>query len=185
MPPLFKMRVTVNQELLNDLRGLPQRARWNMKREMQTDLRPYLTQEVNALAPDLAPASPAPPFEFGGVMSGISGYDTNNPSRRYYFALIRGNPALSDGQHWIRTGDIEGSFEVEVSDKFIENLVRIVNRHPKAKYLLSPWQVAGFRNSGWNASMAQLRQIIRKSAIVRIRVLWRRALHDALKGKGQ
>lgn len=184
MPPLFKMSLTVNPGTLDNLKALPTRARGNLRSKLRTDLAPALEAEANRLMPTLNPPGASHPFEFGGVLSGVSGYDPKNPSRRKYFAMVAAGQVPSDGNAYARTGEIETSFEVEIASQFIENLIRILNRHPKAKYLYGPWSVAGHRNTGWELRIPEARSILRKSGIVKIKILWREAVAEAARGKG-
>lgn len=184
MPPLFRMNLTVNLTTLDNLKALPARARSNLRSKLRTDLAPALEAEVNRLMPTLDPPSAGHPFEFGSVLSGVSGYSPKNPSRRKYFAMLSAGQIPTDGNSYARQGEIESSFEVEIAGQFIESLIRVINRHAKAKYVYGPWQVAGHRNTGWGIRLEEARSIFRKSAIIKIKVLWREAVAEAARGKG-
>lgn len=171
MPPLFKIKLTTSEDLLGTLKELPARAKQTFKTKMRIEFAPKFEAEVNALMPSLAPGTPSSPFAFGTPRS-----------KRYYFWLITSTEGLTDGSHWLRTGDIESSFEVQVSDRLIENLIRVINRHPKAKYLYGPWQVQGHTNTGWGEEVKESRRQLGQRARVLIIVIWRESLTDAMKG---
>src|SRR5882724_1737955 len=99
--PQFKMKLTINQGVLNNLRTLPDRAKRIFRNRMQTEVRPRLQQLVDDKFPELVPDGPISPFVFG-----------TGKSQNYYFWLIGQDPELTDGKHWIRTGDIENAWEV-------------------------------------------------------------------------
>lgn len=166
------MRLTVNQSVLGVIRDLPERAQRNLRRKLQTDLKPELQADVDALM--AAPAKPRDdtPFEFG-----------TDKSRRYWFVLIRARPDLTDGSHYIRFGIIQEGFEVLVSDRLRQNLVKIVNVQPKSTYVYGPWQVAGHRNTGWGAQFEQARQALQSKTISRIVQYWYEAVNEAARGK--
>lgn len=172
MPPIFKMRLQVNQDLLERLRALPERAQRNIKRKIRIELGPDLEEDANNLMEE-GPGQVSSPFQFGTAKS-----------RRFYMALVREYPELTDGAHWLRTGEIERSFVVEVSDRFRENLIRIVNKHGKGKYLLGPWLVAGHAKTGWPELADEVRLQLRAKARREIARMWRDSVKEAIKGQG-
>lgn len=172
MPPLFKMRLKVNQELLTRLRELPVRAQRLIKLRIRTELGPDLEKDANELMLE-GPGQVSDPFEFG-----------TDKSRRFYMALVNEYPELTDGEHWLRSGDIETSFVVEVSDRFRENLIRIVNKHSKGKYVLGPWLVAGHENTGWPEKAEEVRLQLQGKARREIARMWRESVKQAFKGQG-
>lgn len=183
MPPLFMLKIAVNQSKLEDLKALPTRARSNLRSALRTDLAPALEAEINRIMPTLDPPNAEHPFEFGSVLNGIDGYSAKNPSRRKYFAMVAAGEVPSDGSAYSRTGDIETSFEVEIAGQFIENLIRVFNRHTKARFLYGPHQVAGHRNTGWGVRLEEAKAIFQKSTRIRVAALWRKSVAAAAKGR--
>ena len=172
MPPIFKMRLQVNQDLLERLRALPERAQRNIKRKIRIELGPVLEEDANDLMEE-GPGQVSSPFQFG-----------TDKSRKFYLALVNEYPELTDGEHWLRTGEIERSFVVEVSDRFRENLIRIVNKHGKGRFVLGPWTVQGHINTGWPDFADEVRQVLRAKARREIARMWRDSIREAIKGQG-
>lgn len=169
---MFKFTITVNQGLLQQLRDLPMRAQRNLRARMQTELQPELQDRVDALMGE-PPGPVSEPFEFGSAKS-----------RAFYFILIRENPGLTDGAHWIWTGEMASGFRVEISDRLRENLIRVINRKQKAPFVYGPWMVAGHLNTGYSLQVSIARRQLRQYAIRRILVFWRQAVRDGLRGVG-
>lgn len=169
---MFRMYLRVNRGPLDVIRQLPERAQRNLRRKLQTDLKPELEADVEAMMASPARPRDDTPFEFG-----------SGQSRRYWFVLVQANPTLSDGRHYIRTGIIEGGFEVIVSDRLRENLVRITNVQPKSTYVYGPWQVAGHRNTGWGEQFEQARQRLQSKTTGKIVQYWYEAVDEATRGK--
>jgi hypothetical protein len=172
MPPYFRMRLTVNEDLLNRLRQLPERSQRNLRRKLATELKPELQADVDELFAE-PPPPVSDPFEFGTEKSHI-----------YYILMVRENPILTDGQHWIRTGIIESGFNVEVSDRLRGNLIRIRNIQPDARYVFGPWLVPGHRNTGWPEWVERARPFLQEKMIRRIEEMWAEAVREAIKGQG-
>lgn len=179
---MFRMHLTINQELLNRLRQMPDRAQRNLRRRLQTELAPELQQDVDALMQP-GPGPVAEPFAFGTAKS-----------KRYFFALVREHPEYTDGTHWLRGGPmaIENAFRVQISDRLRENLVNIKNVQREstgtkpwpARYVLGPWAVAGHIRTGWPEQADIARQLLREKAIKRIIEMWKESVRDAVKGVG-
>jgi len=169
----FRMRLTVNQAVLGVIRELPERAQRNLRRKLQTQLKPELQADVDALMASPAKPRDDTPFEFG-----------TDKSRRFWFVLIRASPDLTDGSHYLRSAIIEEGFQVTVSDRLRENLVKIVNIQPKSTFVYGPWQVAGHRNTGWGAEFERARQELQAKAIAKIVQYWYEAVDEGTKGKG-
>jgi len=170
--PFFKMKLTVNQEVLNyKLRELPARAKRIFRNKMQTEIRPILQEYVDNLFPELVPDGPISPFIFG-----------SDASRKYYFWLIGQDDTLTDGSHWIRTGDIENAWEVRFTGGIEESLFTIANVHPRAKYVYGPFQVASHKLAGWGDELEIARQLIEEEARKQIIRIWRDSFQLATKG---
>lgn len=167
----FRMRLTVNQELLDRLRQLPERAQRNLRRELNTTFKEEMQDEVDKLIE--APGSPTFPFKFG-----------TEKSRIFYLLWIRENPELSDGEHWIRSKIIESGFNVEVSDRLRGNLITIRNIQPAARYVFGPWLVPGHGETGWPEVVERARPILQQLMIAKLEALWREAVRQAVKGQG-
>lgn len=163
------MKLTINQALMERLRALPEKAKSTMRRKVREVLKPEMKQLLDSLLP-LNPGPPSNPFQFG-----------TDKSLRYYFWLISAIDGLTDGKHWIRTGEVDSGFDIEVSDRLQANLVTVLNRHPAAKYVYGPWQVAGHKNTGWQTEANALRQLLLDYAIRRSYELWVEAVRENLK----
>lgn len=168
MPSYFKMRLTVNEDLLNRLRQLPERSQRNLRRKLQTELKPELQADVDALAAE-PPPPVSDPFQFA-----------TEKSRIFYILMVRENPTLTDGHHWIWTGIIESGFSVEVSDRLRGNLIRIRNIQPDAIFVFGPRLVPGHALTGWPEWAGRMKPILRAKALERIEQLWKESVHEAL-----
>lgn len=168
--PFFKMKLELNENLLERLRQLPERSRRNLKRKMVTELGPELQKDVDELMSE-PPGPVSDPFRFGSWESMI-----------YYIMLVREDPTLTDGKHWLRTTIIESGFRVEVSDRFSLTMIRVRNIQPKAKYVYGPWQVAGHENTGWGENFAEIKAFLRQKMRTSVRRMWREAIKEARKG---
>ena len=169
----FKFKISVNQERIDTWRSAPRRARDIFRRLLQTEFRDELQDAVDALMPDLAPASAVYPFAFG----------TEKSKWYYLHVIIPEGLVETDGSHYLRSGAIENGFRVLVADYFIGDLVTIKNIQPKAVYVYGPRQVLGFSLSGWGAEMDVARDLLREEAIKLLEVYWRQAVRMALNGE--
>lgn len=174
--PYFTMRLTVNQDWLNNMRALPERSQRNVRRAIQTQLKPDLQDQVKQLTP-LDPGPSVHPFAFGTELS-----------RKYYFWLITQNEDLTDGNSWKRHPDdpesVENAFQVEASDRLRGSLIKIFNNNSAGKWVYGPYQVSGFAATGWQNEAESMRQLLHEYAVGELRRLWRQALVDGLRGEG-
>ena len=128
---MFKLKLELNERLLERLRQLPERSQRNIRRKIATELVPQLQEDVDELLTE-PPGPVSIPFKFGSWESMI-----------YYIMMVRADPTLTDGEHWLRSTIIERGFRVEASDRFRLTMITVRNIQPKAKYVYGPWQVAG------------------------------------------
>lgn len=177
---MLKVSLTINETLLSTLKELPDRTKRNFKTKLRTVLKPELQQETEARM-NVDPGAVSEPFQFGSRNSQI-----------YYLMLVRKNPELSDGDHWIRTGELQSSFRVEVGDYlYADSLITIRNiahrstgtKPYPARYVYSPWAVAGHINTGWAAQFDTAKAELRQYALRRIVELRNEGLREAMKGK--
>lgn len=182
---MFNMRVIQNEEMLQRLRDLPERAQRNIRRKVNTELVPELQTDVSRIMESAPGPSPAD-FQFG-----------TEKSRRYYFFLIRSNPELAGGEHgehWIRSGLLETSWIVEASDRFRVNQITISNNlhqstskgnipYP-AKWVYGDFSPEGHIQTGWPQQARQMRNIIQAKVSRLLKVMWRESVSEALRGKG-
>ena len=163
----------MNEQALANLRGLPVRAQRIMKTKIATELGPILQQATN----DLFEQGPLPvdsPFTFGSDLS-----------KRFYHWLVTVNPSLSDGSHWIRNGDIERAFVVEVSStRCSMGMIQVRNTNPDAKFVFGPWLVEGHRRTGWPDQADVVRYLLRERALEWLRQEWPASWREAAKGEG-
>lgn len=173
--PFLQLKLQTNQDLLDKLRQLPDRSQRNIRRKIVTELVPYLERRANELMNDNPPMVSSP-FAFGGPNRGMR-------SKLYYFWLIRSNPDLTDGAHWIRTGHLEQGWRFEASDRFRSIQVTGRNVEDKAQYVFGPWLVPGHANTGWPEKVEQVREQLQIEMRRMIARLWREAINEALKGQ--
>ncbi len=177
---MFKMRLTVDQDWLANVRAMPERAQRNIRRKIQTSLVPELQADVETILAD-APGPVSSPFAFASPAS-----------RGYWFALIRANPSLTDGRHWIRTGLLEGSWVVTASDRLRMTMITVSNNLREstgqepfpAKFVYGPFEPPGHRNIGWPALLKNARQALHAKMLNRVYQLWAEACKDAVRGQG-
>ena len=174
MPPQFKFTLTINQAYLDTLRQLPDRAQRNLRKLLVTEVGPQLQEATDAL------------FEQGPAVSSPFAFGTE-PSRYHYFKMIREDPDLTAGLHWVRHPEDEDSVEkgfwVKVSDRLRGALITVTNIHPKAKYVFGPWLVPGHGNTGWPEQAVIARMLLHEKAMELIRDAYLRALAAAKKGR--
>lgn len=170
--PFLQLKLQQNDDLLSKLRQLPERSQRNIRRKIVTELVPYLERRANELMmePFVMPSSP---FAFGTPRSRI-----------FYFWLVRNNPELSDGNHWIRTMRLESGFRFEASDRLRAIQVRGRNVEDKAQFVFGPWQVAGHHNTGWDLRVEEVREMLQEEMRRMIARLWRESVREALRGQG-
>jgi hypothetical protein len=161
-------------QALAKVRQIPKRAREIFQQEMGIRLTESLLMDVRDVMAQ-TPGDPSSPFAFA-----------TEKSARFYFWLITSSvfSAATDGSHWIRSGDVENSWQVEVSYGTFSAKLRVFTTHPAAKYLYGPWQVPGHRITGWNAQIEQARRLVYAQA-KRVSVeLYVEALKMAVKDLG-
>lgn len=173
MPPLFRQKLDINQPLLDRMRELPARHQRNLRRRLVTEVGPKLQKTADDLALTLPPEQAVHPFVFGSAKS-----------YWYYRAAIIGLDRWQKGGRYLRTGDIESSFVVRVSDRFRMTMVTVTNTHPKAKYVYGPWAVQGHINTGWPRSTVMMRRVLRQYFIELVAEANRAAWRDAKRGEG-
>ena len=150
---------------LERLRGLGDRVARNFRNRIGTEVSPDLQAGVLAIMAE-SPGVASSPFEFGGELSGVSGYSNNNLSRRFYFWLITSGvfSGATDGKHWIRSGETENSWQTQISFGTFTGKFTLFTKNPAAKYLYGPWQVAGHRNTGWGQQMNNAKTLVFQEA---------------------
>lgn len=169
--PFVQMRLTTNQDLLDKLRQLPERAQRNIRRKIATELVPYLEARAKELMSDMT--MPSSPFVFGTPRS-----------RLYYFWLIHNNKSLADDSHWIRTMRIESGFRFNASDRFRQIQIKGRNVEDKAQYVFGPWLVPGHRNTGWPEKLEEVRQQLEAESRAKLKEMWHDSVREGLKGQG-
>lgn len=177
---MFRLKLTVDPTWLERVRALPERAQRNVRRKIQTELVPELQSDVETILAD-APGPVASPFQFGSTKS-----------QHYWFAMIRANPNLTDGSHWIRTGLLEGSWVVSASDRLrmtqitVSNILReSTGTEPfPAKFVYGPFAPPGHIATGWPALLENARQALHAKMLNRVYQLWGESLKEGVKGQG-
>lgn len=163
---MVRISVSINWQLLERLRDLPDRAQRKVRARIQTELKGELQADTDRVM-ETPPGPVSSPFDFA-----------TERSRRYWFVLVHENPDMTDGQHYIRSGDMGSSFEVRVSDRLRESLISITNRKTAAVYVYGQRMVPGHENTGYREQVQRLRQEIRSKARIRINGYWRAAIKE-------
>lgn len=172
------MKLTIPQSLLDKLRSLPERIQINTRRYFVTEVGPELQADVDAIMPTLVPPGVSSPFVFGNSP------DAATRSREHYFGMLRADPSLSDGSHWIRRPEVEKGFRVFVSDRLRGGLVTISNVHPDAKWVYPGiFQVFGHANSGWGEQFDEAKRVLREVLMKRVRAAAVKGTNDAIHGR--
>lgn len=186
----FRMRLTVNQELLARWRAAPERIQQNFRRKLVTILGPELQKQVD----DLMVAGPGPSL-FGVQFN-------TDKSRRYWFLLIRANPWMTSGGgkahekgHYLRTGLVEAGFRVFVSDRLrgnqftVRNIQEAAKSNPRdlvprlrASYVYGPRYVLGHIATGWVDEADAAQQLLQVYVIERCKALFSESVKEGLRG---
>lgn len=170
MPLYFKLKLTVNRDIIDAMRQLPDRARARLRVKLQTVLKPELQADTDAIF-EQGPEPVDNPFTF-----------ETPASRRKYFAIVTADPTLSDGRHWIRVGTTAEGFDVEVSSQFREGLITIRNVQSEARFLFGPPRaVIGHARTGWPDFAETARQLLHEKAVSRVQELWYEALNESVR----
>lgn len=139
--------------------------------EVSPDLQARV-QEIMATAPGL----PSSPFEFA-----------TEKSARFYFWLVTSSAfsAASDGAHWIRSGDLENSWQVGVEYGAFTARVFIFSRDPSAKYVYrGQHQVPGHARTGWGSQEDEAAKTILREAKRATVYIWNYSVRLARKEVG-
>lgn len=154
---MFRVNVTQPAATILAIRTLPVRAQREFRRELQTQVKPAVEQDVQELvAPYPGPA--AHPFQFA-----------TDKSRRWYFANFRGP--------YVRSMKLFQSWSVRVSSTIRQDLITIRNLRPESVFVYGPRQVPGHRRTGWGGPNFQAGlDLTREHARQLVVALWRRVV---------
>lgn len=167
----LRAMLNINQSLLGRLRQIPDRAKSNIFSLVQSELAPQMEADLNE-AMSAGPGPVSSPFEFGTPRS-----------QRYWFVLVSTGQVETDGEHYTRSGDIERAFKVEATGDASGSLFKVFNSHPKARFVTSPWAVAGHKNTGWPQLTYTAIALVRDKARSQLRGMWPRAIWSAFQGQ--
>ncbi len=168
---MFRAKLTIGNAV-NRLRSIPDRAIRIFQERINSDLQSSVEARVLAIMAE-DPGVPSSPFEFGTVLSG-----------RYYFWLITHIPGLSDGDHWIRAGDLEHSFQTEVQFAGKTGKLTVFSVRPDAAFVYGPWQVMGHKNTGWDQQYEKARRLVLTEAKNLTFDIWDESVYQAAKEAG-
>lgn len=177
---MFRFRVTVNEAMLQRWRSVPERAQRNMKRLLREKLQP----ELQTFVDDYMREGPSlvTPFEFN-----------TDKSRRYWFHLVDIGAVETDGEHYIRTDQIEEGWRVLLSSRFRGDMVTVQNiqfsrANPSggfrnAAMVYNPY-IIGHIASGWPLQANLLKVAMQNKFLVGVERLWKQSVGEAIKGNG-
>lgn len=162
----FKLNLNVGSYLLNAMKELPDSVQGSFRQEMQTVVKPAIDGLVaKYLAPYPPERKETPPFEFATLKS-----------QRAYFA----SNGFGKGIPYKRSGTLGRGWNVAVSYKFQDSLIRISNVQPYSKFVYGPRQVPGHRTTGWGADFDKKAGLVQDGAEQEIVNAWGRAIAKAI-----
>jgi hypothetical protein len=157
------------------LAQIPETAARIFREGIGTEISPDLQEQVRAVIGE-PPGPPSSPFEFA-----------TEKSARFYFWLITSSvfSAASDGSHWIRSGELENSWQVEVSYGALSARISVISMNWAAKYVYGPkYQVQGHANTGWGSQYQEAQKLILANT-KRVTIdFWTRCVRQAVKEVG-
>ena len=168
---MFRVKLTIGNAIQR-LKAIPDNAIRIFRERIGTELPDAVQAQVLEIMAQ-EPGEPSSPFEFGSTLSA-----------RYYFWLITHFPGLSDGEHWIRTGDLEHSFQTEVSYSGLGGKITVFSTRPDAAFVYGPWQVMGHKNTGWGEQYAKAQKLILSYAKNLTFEIWDESVYQAAKEAG-
>lgn len=156
---MFRVKVTQPTATILAIRTLPIRAQREFRRELQTQIKPAVEQDVQTfVAPYPGPA--VHPFQFATAKS-----------RRWYFANFKQRGP------YVRSMKLFQSWSVRVSSTIRQDLITIQNLRPESKFVYGPRQVPGHRRTGWGGPNFQAGlDLTREHARQLVLALWRRVV---------
>src|SRR5258706_6582580 len=170
---VFRTTFTLGKAF-DKLAQIPGRAAQIFRERLGSEISPELQSYVLAIMAE-TPGEPSSPFEFATLKSS-----------RFYFWLITSSvfSAASDGAHWIRSGEIENSWQVEVSYGALNATIRVFSNNPAAKFVYGPNpndQVAGHKHTGWGEQFIRAQKLVLSQAKRATFVVWRESVKQAAK----
>jgi len=171
---MFRSTFTLGKAF-DKLAQLPTVAARIFRERIGTEVSPDLqarVQEIMATAPGL----PSSPFEFA-----------TEKSARFYFWLVTSSAfsAASDGAHWIRSGELENSWQVSVEYGAFTARIFVINKNYAAKYVYrGSHQVPGHERTGWGREEDEAAKLILREAKRATIVIWNDSVRQARKEVG-
>lgn len=159
----MSFRITLLPRLtrLQRLRNLFPRAKENLQRRLEQNVKPGLEADVQAMMSYPPPA--VYPFQFATDLS-----------RRYYFWAYKGQIPYMRTENLLHSWIVEVNAVLQGSGAALS--VAVSNTNPVSIYVYEPRQVPGHRNTGWLFN----RPALFDSAHARIAAEWGPSVRDAL-----
>lgn len=157
------------------LEQIPAVAARIFRERLGTEISPALQEDVRAIMAE-SEGEPVSPFAFATARSA-----------RFYFWLVTSSvfSAASDGTHWIRSGELEEAWQVQVQYGTFNATIRIVNPLPWAKYVYGPArQVPGHFQTGWGSQYARAQRLILQQAKRATIQVWHASVRQAVRELG-
>lgn len=172
---MLKYTLSVPPDLLDALRGIPQRAEARFADRLQTEVKPQLEQAVS----DTFGQFPGPvvhPFQF-----------STPKSRRWYFA--NKVPKGSKGGSYVRKGKPPLGWAVRIDFRLEGGEIIIYQQWNKAKYVygrrahyptFDQRQVPGHFNTGWGQDLDTAAQLVQERAVSLTIDAWYESVSEAI-----
>lgn len=171
---MFRTTFTLGR-VWDKLAGIPDAAARIFREKLGTEISPQLQEDVLAIMAQ-GPGEPSSPFAFA-----------TEKSARFYFWLITSSVfnAASDGNHWIRSGETENAWQVQIAVGTLKSTIRIINPKPWSKYVYGPaWQVEGHARTGWGRQYLEAQKLLLKAAKRTTLEVWTESVKQAVKEAG-
>jgi hypothetical protein len=171
---VFRTTFTLGKAF-DKLMQIPERAAQIFRERLGSEISPELQSYVLAIMAE-TPGEPSSPFEFATLRSA-----------RFYFWLITSSvfSAASDGAHWIRSGEIENSWQTKVEYGALSANLTVFSNNPAAKYVYGPaFQVEGHRRTGWGEQYERAQKLVLQEAKRVTFVVWGESVRQAKKDVG-
>lgn len=168
---MFKSTLTIGN-VFQRLKSIPDRAAVKFRESIGAEVSGDLQMRVREIMAE-EPGEPSSPFEFGSATS-----------LRFWFWLITHNPTLSDGEHWLRTGDLEAGWQTDVSYAGFSTTITVFNTRPSANVIYGPKAVPGHERTGWPKNYERARALVLKEAKLAAFDTFGKAVYDAAREAG-
>lgn len=171
---MFRVKFTLGKAW-DKLAQIPTVAARIFREGLGTEVSPDLQDMVLQIMAQ-TPGAPSEPFDFATAKSA-----------RFYFWLVTSSvfAAASDGTHWLRSGETENAWQVQVEYGALNARIRIVNPLPWSKYVYGPkFQVSGHARTGWGQQYGEAQKLLLQEAKRATVQFWTHCVKQAVKEVG-